>query len=223
MKYVYPILIFALLWPLSIGAQSLPFPGGVNSHNGGGGSFPTTSVLDTCSRANAGPPPSASWTDDVTGIAVVSNKCQGVTSGASDNVASWNTVYGPNMQAYATLAALNGSNSYWAKVIVRGDFSSGNSYQVAVRNWTSANLTIERSDGGTPTVLATFDIAQPVVGDSFGAAISGSVITAWYKTAAGSWTSIGTTTDSTYSGTGKIGLDLMNSEWAITGFGGGSQ
>ena len=40
--------------------------------------FPTTGVLDSFTRSNTGPPPSASWLDDSTdnGLQVVSNACK---------------------------------------------------------------------------------------------------------------------------------------------------
>jgi hypothetical protein len=58
--------------------------------------------------------------------------------------------------------------------------------------------------------------------DEFGMTIIGSTITVYYKTALGSWTVIGTRTDSTYSGGGKIGVGIT-ARGGVDSFGGGDR
>lgn len=65
--------------------------------------FPTTAVLDTCVRANEGPPPSSSWVVSFgTGWKIVSNQC--VNDSTSNYQGStWNTSFNAAQEAYATL------------------------------------------------------------------------------------------------------------------------
>ncbi len=78
-----------------------------------------------------------------------------------------------------------------------------NGYYLFV-NSTSAKL--YRIDSGTNTQLGA-DFTQTIAtGDSFGMSLVGSTITVYFKAAAGSWTSLGTRTDATYSAAGKIGI-----------------
>ena len=63
-------------------------------------------------------------------------------------------------------------------------------------------------------------------GDSIGMSMVGSTITVYYKASGGSWTSLGTRTDSTYTAAGRLQLGqwLSSSGVASTidNFGGGA-
>ncbi len=61
-------------------------------------------------------------------------------------------------------------------------------------------------------------------GDSFGIQMIGSTITVWYKAAAGSWTSLGTRTDTTYNNIGHVQFGIWSTVAGATydNFGGGN-
>lgn len=60
-------------------------------------------------------------------------------------------------------------------------------------------------------------------GDSMGASVLGTTLEAWYKAAAGSWTSLGSVTDSVVTGAGRIGVGITaGSSFTGDDFGGGA-
>jgi hypothetical protein len=68
--------------------------------------YPTTAVLDDFNRPNTGPPPSASWTNDMRasgkpGLAVVGGMARGLVTGEQSSF--WNTVFGKQNEVWVTL------------------------------------------------------------------------------------------------------------------------
>lgn len=178
-------------------------------------SFPTTAILDAFTRGDAatlGP----NWTVGTrpawnTDWVISSNQALGGTVNSDYyNVAT----YG-NCEAFLTigggaisivllwrLANLNSTSFTGYEVTSNGSI-------LQVYKWT---------DSSTATQLGA-DITQAVVsGDKIGASHDGSAITIWFKAAAGSWTSIGTFTDGTYT-TGNLAIKGGD---FIDDFGGGT-
>lgn len=191
---------------------------------GGGGSFPTTSILDNFNRANQGPPPSSSWTTGVDGgtggFSVNSNEAK--VEDATHSTAYWNvTNFGPDIEVYITLGSTIGpSRLYWR---IQQEGTSGFDGYALLAYTPTNELYIYRIDNGSYTQLGAAISQTFAVGDSFGAKMVGSTITIYYKTAAGSWTSVGSRSDSTYTGAGKLGISAFDStSIKLDNFGGGT-
>ncbi len=200
--------------------------GGKLTASAGGGSFPTNGVLDTFNRANEGPPPSASWTGPLfpadSGLTVTSNVAFGSAALSS---AYWSASFGPDVEVYATLGGVNFSTGgfYLYARIVSPNTTGITGYGLRCRPWqaTEINLVKVLDSSADSSILA---IDQTLAtGDSVGFKIVGTTLTVYHKPAAGSWTQIGTVTDSTYSAAGKIGVrTLDDGSLAFDDFGGGA-
>jgi hypothetical protein len=183
-------------------------------------SFPASAILDSFNRADTGPPPSASWTSTwepgSAGHSVVSNVC---LSASGNSTTYWNTTFGPNVEVYTKVATSSISYLQLAARLINVGTSNVSGYLLST---TGGNLEVYRIDNDAYTLLGA-SISQTVSnGDSIGMSIVGSTITVWYKSGAGSWTNMGTRTDSNYSGAGKIGIRSGSSNDKFDDFGGGT-
>lgn len=185
--------------------------------------FPTTSVLETFTGTNGTNPPNANWSavGPLANLQIQSNQAAAFVLGNED-ADYWNPgTFGPDCEAFITVATLDAADLDTCGVVARLDPAALNGYLSVAH---SANITIERLDGGASTTLATFTQAFSN-GDSIGIQIIGSALTAWYKSGAGAWVSLGSTTDSTYTGTGNIGAfinsNALTSTTRMDNFGGG--
>ncbi len=189
--------------------------------------FPSTSVLDSFNRSNEGPPPSSSWgspaVDGKTGLRVVSNTV-GPPSGASQSNAYWNTAFGADQEAYATISTMPGNDNWIAFILRLSNPDSGSEafYVISFEQRSGTDVVGVYLIDGDVTPLGA-EISQALaVGDGIGASIIGSTITVYHKPAAGSWGSIGTRSDSTLSGGGYIGLEISGATGRADDFGGGT-
>ena len=185
--------------------------------------FPTTPILDSGVGADASP--ATGWTDNVDGtsyggIRRTSNTL-GSISGDSWDYWSANTSIGPNVEVYATFPAIDTSQSaiLYARMASLGS-GSVDGYHVQVIPGLS-RIQVRRVDNNAETVLGSNITQAFAAGDSLGMAITGSTIEVWYKAAAGSWTSLGTRTDATYSAAGGLAVYLGHFDYRMTNFGGG--
>ena len=184
--------------------------------------FPYTGILDTFSRANQGPPPSSSWTTSPTvtgaGLKVVNDACMGSLNG-QENIAYWNTSFGPNTEAYVTMSKLP-NTGYGVILFARFNFTTQAGYYLQMIQGRGLTLFAENGDNYTQigsTVTGTYK-----AGDSFGLQIVGSTLNIWYKPSGGTWTLEASYSDSTFTSAGNIGLDLGSATGAVTNFGGGT-
>lgn len=200
--------------------------------------FPSTAVLDSFTRADEGPPPSASWADkilsaDSNGLKVSGNQL--VPGGAPTVPASsyWSAeTFGPDVEVFCTIATpptTAGANpSLWARLATPGVAGTTDGYRLSASAAAGAandTLLLQRYDNDTPTSLgATINIgADWAAGDGFGMTIIGSTITVYYKPAAGDWTALTTRDDSTYAAAGFIGVRIAtDTTIAVDDFGGGT-
>lgn len=175
--------------------------------------------LDTCTRANEGPPPSASWTTfSGNGLKVISNQCgQNSPSGpATDDAAAWGTDFADDQVVQATLAALpTNSGSDYALLFVRSQASTGGFVDVY-------RLEIDRSTGswrkrlykyasGVPTQLGTTDTTTVSAGAVFKITAVGNAITAYQDGVV-----IASAIDTTFPTGGYIGIGLWRPTTAST-------
>ena len=188
--------------------------------------FPTTGVLDSFTRSNTGPPPSASWLDDSTdnGLQVVSNACK-ATSIALTGVGSsyWNTSYGPNMEAYMKVTTMGTEVYLGARVSNPGVFATMTGYFL---DFTSSAWSIARVGAGFAETTLTNGSWTLSNGDSVGISVIGNIITVWYKSGAGSWVRKGTYnifSDATkYTSAGYSIIYVLDTTTVIDDFGGGT-
>ncbi len=187
-------------------------------------SFPVNGILDNFNRADEGPPPSANWSSSIVsghnGMKVAGN--QAVSSGSSSS-AYWNTSLGPDVEVYVAFGDQDDRQCVWARVINEGTVNASG-YQLLL-NKATGFLQLYRVDNGSGTQLGANFTQTIAVGDSFGMSIVGSTITVYFKPSAGSWSSLGTRSDGTYTSAGKIGMqsvDAANTTGWMDNFGGGS-
>lgn len=175
-------------------------------------SFPTTSVLDSFNRADAGPPPSASWEVFSTGWKVVSNQCVSSISGAA---MFWATLFGADVESFFTYISGNGF-----AVFLRYDNAIGNAYFVYVSG--SFYELFRRDTGFIDTQIASYDnIVNFVSGDKIGISALGSKIGTWLKPIGNVWRNTNLITDSTYNANKDIVYYADDATATIDDFGGG--
>lgn len=189
-------------------------------------SFPTTPILDNANRSDENPLTNSRWSSPSYGsfanLKVSSNTIKQAVTAGSDGLMYWNTGnFGADEEVYVTISAISTTDNF---VLLGARYTStGNGYKI---DWQApSRIRVFRDDAGVRTQLGA-DITQTVVaGDSIGFSIIGSTITVWYKAAAGSWTSLGTRTDATYSAGGRLQLgQWLSADVASTidDFGGGT-
>jgi hypothetical protein len=191
------------------------------------GPGPTTPVLDNFNRADG--PVGANWANirgsgfyyamNVSGNAAVD---AAVSSGYAWNY--WKpATFGPDAEAYATVAAYSGTDTIRIGARVTGGVSSYSGYFVSVSP-SGAWSIIRIDNGGSPVTLSSGVTQTLASGDKIAIRIVGSLVTALHYTAANGWTQVlsyDTSTDATrYTAAGSLALEFRQS--TIDDFGGGS-
>jgi len=185
--------------------------------------FGATSVLDDFNRANGavGASWSKIWSGD-TALTIISNAV------ANDGSASWSNggwnvaTFGADCEVYLTLTTTNPSGfNLYARMSALNTAGGPNGYRLSYNG--DGTWNIQREDAGSQTTIGTANIARTIAnGDAVGLEIVGSTLTFYYKASGGSWASVTTRTDSTYSAAGYIGLEFQGSTWRGDNFGGGT-
>jgi hypothetical protein len=182
--------------------------------------FPSTSILDSFTRSNGAL--GASWTNgfygDGSNLQVSSNQLANSASGYSS--AEYNTAYGPDVELYLTIPTMDTAAFYFLSVRKGGTLGSPTGYYLEINQF--GNKLVRMDGGGTESPLGADFIQAVASGDSMGLSIVGSTITAYYKAAAGSWTTLTTRTDGTYTGTGLLSIDYNSTTARLDDFGGGT-
>ena len=193
--------------------------------------FPTTSVIETFTGADTTTPPNSNWTNfwgssagANLGIRITSNRA------AANNTsfyctAYWDTeTFGPNCEAFCTITTvpINGDIiGLWIRGQSPG-LSTDDGYLVgADKSAGTDTFDVYRIDNNTYTLLGSAISQEFAANDSFGISAVGSTLEIWYKASGGSWTSLGTKTDGTYSGAGYIGISIDKAA-QLDDFGGGT-
>lgn len=193
--------------------------------------FPTTAVLDNFDRANTGPPPSASWGLLATGfggIQVISNQAStdsaasGVECGAYYNVAQ----YGPDVEAWITILNVPAGDSSASRGLEARLSSPGggarNGYHL---DWSQdGTMAWYKLVSGGYTQIGTGTTTTMTAGYKLGIELIGTSLKAYVHNGT-SWSNVLTVTDSTYTGSGYIGLHCYKATTAaltFDDFGGGT-
>lgn len=143
---------------------------------------------------------------------------------ASESV--YGQLFGADMEVFATQPAAptvaSQGPAVWLRVQSEG-VAGADGYNLSYVFGTG--LQFYRMVNSTFTQLGSTVVQVVAAGDSIGLSINGSVLEGWYKAAAGSWTSIGTQTDTNITGSGKIAASLTGGAASLArldDFGGGS-
>lgn len=194
--------------------------------------FPETSVLDSGTGTNANPI-AGNWSGPLHNgngqLQRTSNQFANGPGTAGDDGSWWNvSTFGPDVEAYVTLATVSAASSHYAELFARvqnpGVASSLDGYAVVADMAAGGSILIARVDNDSYSTLVSTGQSW-ANGDSFGIEVTGSspaTIRAYYKAAAGGWTQVLSTTDSTYSSAGNIALVISNNVLRATNFGGGT-
>lgn len=222
MKKFISILIVPLL-AASIGGQ-VKTTGGAKITGGakmstvvGTPSFPSASELDDFNRADT-TGLGSNWTAGLLNgfltLDVVSNTARHAAASNSSFGDYWNVAtFGPNVDAWATLAVITAGNLRVAARLQSPATAGVDGYLVRAFKGTST-VELYRVDDNTETSLAT-GITQTIsVGDSLGIRCNGTSIESWYKVGAGAWTQLQAVTDATYGSAGNVGFALGNNNAA---------
>lgn len=201
--------------------------------------FPTTGILDNFDRANA-PNLGPNWTNAIFGAnparwTIASNKAASLAGPQEWYSAAQ---FGPGSEAYITLGTtldsfFDGESNIDSVLFVYARLQTPGSAAVdgyfhVVYPPTSGGY-LARVDNGVATVLgATWSGVGTggSVGDTVGIEAVGSTLTAYQKLSGGSWGSLGSRVDATYSESGYVGFGMNISGSGITytfdDFGGGT-
>ena len=188
------------------------------------GTFPTTGVLDTCVRADEGPPPSASWTEPINpaqlGNRIVSNTMQRSSATTADHESYWNpSQFGGDSESYFTLQATSANYLGASQRIQNPGTADADQYVWFI---VSPGLRWYKQINGAFTALGTGVAYTQATGDGIGGESIGTSLTG-HKRVSGSWSSVEGITDSSISGAGYIGVVFQSgSNQSLTDFGGGT-
>jgi len=183
--------------------------------------FPTTGVLDNFNRADGDD--GANWNSTFWGDgspAIVSNTVWASTSAS----AYWSpATYGPDSEVFETIVTKQSSvRIYLFLRCVNPGASTLDCYTSVFEVSAGTDFfQIRRIDNGATTTLGANMSQEVTNGDSYGLEMIGSTLTQYYKTA-GSWASLGTRTDSTYTAAGNIAHGIYNNVYRGDDFGGGT-
>jgi hypothetical protein len=180
-------------------------------------------LLDNFNRANSGTL-GASWAQPWGTITVASNAAKSTVS-ATYASAFWSGTTYTDVEVYYTLNTLgtNEEDRLFFRMNNTADDATTDGYALSCSTIANTLQVTKYVDGSESNIGAS--ISQTISnGDSLGISMVGSTITVWYKTSAGSWTSLGTRTDASYS-SGYIGFNTYFSGGTLPvldDFGGGT-
>ncbi len=185
--------------------------------------FPTTPVLDTFSQSAGAL--SSNWQSpglQDAGTVSVASSGQTVSSGGAASAIWKATSFGANQEAYMTVPVLPVAGDFFQLGGRVSSLSGSNVSLYFVRVTPSKNLWDLRKklNGANSTSIQTFT-APFAAGDSAGLQLNGSTITAWHESA-GSWTPVGSVTDTSITAGGYVVFTLGDSTMRGGAFGGGN-
>lgn len=180
----------------------------------GSQAYPATGILDDFNRANAGPPPSASWVNSLgSGLKVVSNELQPNAYGA-DHGSSWNTSLNADQEFYVRFGRTSpfptnesGTFCIYLRMVTANDFTS-NHYEICATPRSGNDVvevykvvaTVYTKLGGDIAIGRNFSSS-----DTFGAAMRGSTLSVVLNGAV-----IGTVADGAIAGSGYAGAAFIS-------------
>ena len=186
-----------------------------------GGYDPVNGFLDRFNRADENPLATGTWTTGVqsgdSAIQIVSNQVQMT---AEPSGATWNTSFNADQEVYMTISGSSVLVMAWR--LTNAGASNVTGYLIYIFNDGTNKMRVYRVDDTSTLALQGGDLSQSLTsGDKVRVKHVGSTITVSHYTGSGPWALVDTRTSGTYSGSGKIGLQLYPSGVADD-FGGGN-
>lgn len=192
--------------------------------------FPVTTVLDNCTRADEGPPPSANWSTDQFGFALPGWKIASnlLVPDGNNAAAYWSAAaFGPICGAFVQIQDMVATgNDLDLSLRLQGGVgtSAVDGYAVKVIYDSAGTDTIRilRYDNASNTALGAdipFDFTP---GDFVGITADGDTISAWHGASLAAATNLGSRTDATHSAGGNFGIYAGNLNTKLSSFGGGT-
>ena len=148
--------------------------------------FPATSIIDDANRPDEGPPPSTSWTNINAGLKVVSNQFAG-DSLIGGNASHHNTTFGPDCEAYVTIAVLpqvQSSGLAFGGISVGLKFSDSHKLTVTYTRISSTEVELSICDVAS-VVLSV--VRTATAGDRIGIRSVGSIVYGYFCPTGGEW------------------------------------
>jgi hypothetical protein len=189
--------------------------------------FPKTGLLDDFTRADQ-TPPGGSWSttrildSDPSGLSVSSNQLR-FTSG--NNNAYHTAPYGPDVETFATISTLPPDGEYVAlfnRLINPGSGAWGAYYLVWIKGATTDTYSIRKRFDGTATTLANPTSLTLSAGGGIGLSVVGSTIKVWKGTSGGTWSQVGTFTDTDIATAGLTGIEISHTTTRVDAYSGGT-
>ena len=182
-------------------------------------------VIDNFNRHNENPlSDSARWTNGVagsseTGLRLTSNA---VDCTKTTTCTAWrnNTQYGPDVEVYARVSALPGTNNQFRLLgrIQQAGTSTYDGYMLRTTQLTGTDqIALERIDNGVILGLATIPF-ELQVGDTVLLRIKGALLEAWVRRGS-TWTKVGSANDATYGAAGRVGIGIRAKTGRLDDFG----
>ena len=198
--------------------------------------FPTAGTLEDGTGSDEDPIVS-NWDDSITSfvsgdtgkLAKISNQITNATGGGTDTSSGYDVAtYSAPLEIWATIVTASSVAADTFKLLMMTGVADAlaDGYELHVEKSAGTDIwRLRRRDNVTPTTLGA-DMNQEIAsGDSVGISLVSGVLTAYYKSGTGAWTTVGTRNDSTYSGPFYIGIKTVQASplaWKSVPFGGGS-
>lgn len=186
--------------------------------------FPSTPVIDNCTRADESPLANGSlWATGASGLLISTDfhlkllTNQVVAAGASFGSAVTTRAYGPDQELYVVATGAEFGSNLWVRTQNPG-LATLTGYEVTFD--ASANtIKIDRWDSSTVTVslVVATAVTAYAAADQVGVSIVGSRITAYVNGVPKLYA-----TDATYARAGLLALRKFSTQMPITSIGGGS-
>lgn len=218
--------------------------GAVNVDDFGGGNitytFPQNSIVDPFTRSDENPIASG-WSgplhSSIGQLQIISNHLAPASSTPlSGNGGSWYTTsYGSDMEAYIMInrppITIATQHCYLFVRLQSLNTTVVDGYGISLEYYDTdqSGTGLNRMDDGSTTGIGVDgwgllggSFTNWQAGDGAGLNIIGNRIGGWiYQAARGAWVSIGSAIDSTYTGSGLVGVVMDNGSWLLDDLGGG--
>lgn len=185
--------------------------------------FPRTIVLDDFARPAGGL--GLSWQSPALadpGLAKIESS--GLTvSGSGAGSATWNSAFAADQEAFMLVPVLPRAGAFFqiAGRVSNLSATTVSCYFLRVTPSTGAWNLRKKLNGAASTSITTFT-APFAAGDAAGLRIAGSTLTVYRKPAAGSWSVVGSTTDTSIAAGGYLSFTLGDTTMRGGAFGGGT-
>lgn len=146
---------------------------------------------------------------------------QAVSNGG-DAEAVWAEAFGHDQEVYATLTSLPAAGqgiALWLG-LVNENTTSADGYGSVVTGDASNNLLLIKMTNQSVAALGSLFTVSDAVGHKLGCCRRGDEIELWYDDGGG-WDLINSETDTDFTGTARLGIELNSGATAIDDFGGG--